>query len=156
MLKKQRFLCRKCNQTFVAETSAVEKYHRISNNTRLSVIDKLVETMSIKLVAKLCDISHHSVTRIMNETADYLEARACIQLPEHILAGATQAGAVTPAADANIALTSTTELVPQIPCDKPSGIASMPIDFKIPTIQFVSTIEPKANKPNTIVAQSKI
>ena len=78
----------------------------------------------------------------------------CIR--DSILAGATQAGAVTPAADANIALTSTTELVPQIPCDKPSGIASMPIDFKIPTIQFVSTIEPKANKPNTIVAQSKI
>ena len=41
--------------------------------------------MSIKLVAKLCDISHHSVTRIMNETADHLAARACIQLPEHIL-----------------------------------------------------------------------
>ena len=85
ILKKQRFLCRQCNQTFVAETNVVEKYHRISNNTRLAVINKLVETISIKSISKMYDISTHSVVRIMNQASKHLSARACIQLPEHIL-----------------------------------------------------------------------
>lgn len=85
ILKKQRFLCRKCNQTFVAETDVVEKYHRISNNTRLAVMDKLTETISIKFISKTYDISPHSVTRIMNQAAKHLTVRACIKLPEHIL-----------------------------------------------------------------------
>ncbi|NDQ43211.1 transposase [Staphylococcus aureus] len=50
-LKKQRFKCKKCNQTFVAETHIVDKYCNISSNVMIIVRFTAMESvMKIKLI----------------------------------------------------------------------------------------------------------
>ena len=43
ILHKQRFFCKNCNNTFIAETSLVEKNKNISNNTDLQIKLELIE-----------------------------------------------------------------------------------------------------------------
>lgn len=56
-LKKQRYLCKKCNQTFCAETDLVERNRTISNNTSLACLVEAKDKTSIKDIAKRFNIS---------------------------------------------------------------------------------------------------
>ena len=75
ILHKQRFYCKNCNNTFIAETNLVDIYINISNNTELQIVEELMIKQSEKDISKrldvsisknnrkLTDISSHSVLR---------------------------------------------------------------------------------------------
>ncbi len=64
-LKKQRFKCKSCQRTFVADTSVAEKYCFISQKVRWSVIARLKENTSMTEIARQKNISTSSVYRVM-------------------------------------------------------------------------------------------
>lgn len=64
-LKKQKFLCKCCNKTFLASTNIVKKHCFISNSTKLAVAKELKENISEKSIAKRFNISHNTVSRII-------------------------------------------------------------------------------------------
>ena len=66
ILNKQRFLCKHCNETFIAETSLVNKNCNISNNTNLQVRLLLSEKISEKDISKMTNISSSSVDQILD------------------------------------------------------------------------------------------
>ena len=65
-LKKQRFLCKNCNDTFIAETNLIEKNKNISNNLNLKIRLELMEKCSEKDIAKRNNVSATTVNRIMD------------------------------------------------------------------------------------------
>lgn len=67
ILDKQRFLCKNCNHTFIAETNVVDYHKQISNNTRLSIITDLMNKGSEKDIANRNGVSPSSTNRIMDE-----------------------------------------------------------------------------------------
>ena len=64
-LKKQRFKCKSCQRTFVADTSVAEKHCFISQKVRWSVIARLKENTSMTEIARQKNISTSSVYRVM-------------------------------------------------------------------------------------------
>ena len=67
ILHKQRFYCKNCNNTFIAETSLIDKNKNISNNTNLQIRTELMEKQSEKDIAKRMDVSVSVVDRILND-----------------------------------------------------------------------------------------
>jgi transposase len=65
-LKKQRYLCKSCRKTFMAETSVVQKNCFISNNTKLAVANIASQKISEKDIALRYNISHNTVNRVIN------------------------------------------------------------------------------------------
>ena len=63
LLHKQRFLCKHCKNTFIAETSLVERNRNISNNTDLQISLELSIKQSEKDIAKRLGISSSTVNR---------------------------------------------------------------------------------------------
>ena len=63
ILHKQRFFCKHCNNTFIAETSLVDRNKNISNNTNLQIRTELMEKQSEKDIAKRTDVSSSKVDR---------------------------------------------------------------------------------------------
>lgn len=52
-LKKQRYLCKVCDRTFIAETSIVNKHCFISNPIKQTIAFELAETQSMTLLTLL-------------------------------------------------------------------------------------------------------
>ena len=69
MLKKQRFQCKACGQTFIAQTSVVDKYCYIANQVKRKSLDLSRETICKTTNARLCHISEATVQRICNAEA---------------------------------------------------------------------------------------
>lgn len=67
ILHKQRFYCKNCNNTFIAETSLIDRNKNISNNTNLQIRTELMEKQSEKDIAKRMDVSVSVVDRILND-----------------------------------------------------------------------------------------
>ena len=67
ILDKQRFFCKNCNNTFVAQTSLVDSNCNISKNTDYQVRLELTNKISEKDIAKHVNISHSSVNRILDK-----------------------------------------------------------------------------------------
>ena len=67
ILHKQRFYCKHCHNTFIAETSLVDKNKNISNNTELQINLELMEKQSEKDIAKRLDVSVSKIDRKLNE-----------------------------------------------------------------------------------------
>ena len=65
-LYKQRFYCKHCNNTFIAETSLVNKFKSISNNTELQIRLDLMDKISEKDIAKRANVSVCKVDEILN------------------------------------------------------------------------------------------
>lgn len=65
-LHKQRFYCKHCNNTFIAETSLVNKFKSISNNTELQIKLDLMDKISEKDIAKRANVSVCKVDEILN------------------------------------------------------------------------------------------
>ena len=70
LLDKQRFFCKYCNSTFIAETPLVDFHKQISNNVKLSVTLELMDKGSEKDIAKRNNISSPSVNRILDSITD--------------------------------------------------------------------------------------
>lgn len=67
ILNKQRFYCKHCNNTFIAETSLVNKFKNISNNTELKIRLDLMDKISEKDVAKNNNVSVSKVDEILDD-----------------------------------------------------------------------------------------
>ena len=81
LLDKQRFYCKNCHKTFIAQTSLVDFHKQISNNSRTSVILDLMSKSSEKDIAKRNNISTNSVNRILNDISDDKYVKASGYLP---------------------------------------------------------------------------
>lgn len=81
ILHKQRFLCKNCNNTFIAETNLVDKYKNISNNTDKQIRLELMEKQSEKDVSKRTDVSVSHIDRIIDKMATHTVLRHA-SLPE--------------------------------------------------------------------------
>ena len=64
-LKKQRFKCKTCQRTFVADTSVAEKHCFIHQKVRWSVVTRLKENTSMTEIAREKNIFTSSVYRVM-------------------------------------------------------------------------------------------
>ena len=72
-LKKQRFLCKQCNQTFIAHTNIVDKHCNISKATKLAISLEAKEKISEKDIARRFNVSHVTVNRVINSHfTDYI------------------------------------------------------------------------------------
>ena len=67
ILHKQRFYCKHCNNTFIAETTLIDRNKNISNNTELQIVEILMFKQSEKDIAQKLDISVSKVDRKLND-----------------------------------------------------------------------------------------
>ena len=75
ILHKQRFLCKNCGNTFIAETNLVNKYKNISNNTELQIVEELMIKQSEKDISKRLDVSVSKINRKLNEISSHTVLR---------------------------------------------------------------------------------
>lgn len=75
ILHKQRFLCKHCNNTFIAETNLIDKYKNISNNTELQINLELMNKQSESDIAKRLDVSVSKIDRKLNEISSHTVLR---------------------------------------------------------------------------------
>ena len=71
ILHKQRFLCKHCNNTFIAETSIVKRNKNISNNTEYQIDQELMIKQSEKDIASRLGISVSKIDRRLNEISNH-------------------------------------------------------------------------------------
>lgn len=71
ILHKQRFFCKHCHNTFIAETNLVNKNKNISNNTNLQIRLELMLKQSEKDIAKRMDVSVSVVDRLLTEISSH-------------------------------------------------------------------------------------
>jgi transposase len=83
LLKKQRFLCKKCNNSFTAKTPIVEQNCYISKNVKAQVMIKSAEAQSLKSISKDCSVSPTTVQRVINEGAKQFKPYHA-KLPKHL------------------------------------------------------------------------
>ena len=67
ILHKQRFLCKNCGNTFIAETNLIDRYKNISNNTELQIVEELMLKQSEKDIANRLDVSVSKINRKLND-----------------------------------------------------------------------------------------
>lgn len=65
-LRKQRFLCKDCNQTFSAKTSIVDPKCYISKQVKLHILNNLRLKISEKDIAYINYVSHSTVSRAID------------------------------------------------------------------------------------------
>ena len=75
ILHKQRFLCKNCNNTFIAETNLVDKYKNISNNTDKQIRIELMKKQSEKDVSERTDVSVSHIDRTMTKISSHTVLR---------------------------------------------------------------------------------
>ena len=75
ILHKQRFYCKHCNNTFIAETSLVDRNKNISNNTELQIVEELTHKQSEKDISERTDVSSSKVDRKISEISSHTVLR---------------------------------------------------------------------------------
>lgn len=75
ILHKQRFLCKNCNNTFIAKTNLVKSNKNISNNTDLQIKLEFMEKQLEKDIAKRMDFSVSTIDHILNTIASHTVLR---------------------------------------------------------------------------------
>ena len=71
LLHKQRFLCKVCNNTFIAETDFVNRNKNISNNSELQIKLELMKKQSEKDIAERTGVSVSKVDKILNDISSH-------------------------------------------------------------------------------------
>ncbi|MBS4461052.1 ISL3 family transposase [Aerococcaceae bacterium zg-B36] len=71
-LKKQRFLCKACGETFIATTTLADKHCHISQIVKRKIMTLLTEEMAMSTIAKQTFVSSHTVIRVLRRTANTL------------------------------------------------------------------------------------
>lgn len=66
-LKKQRFFCKECGQTFIAVSSLVDKFCSISNAVKSHILDQLTLKMSETDIARDHFVSHSTVSKCIDQ-----------------------------------------------------------------------------------------
>ena len=67
ILHNQRFYCKNCHNTFIAETTLVDRNKNISNNTELQIRIELMKKQSEKDIAERTNVSSSKVNRILDD-----------------------------------------------------------------------------------------
>ena len=75
ILHKQRFFCKHCENTFIAETNVVDRNKNISNNTELQINLELMTKQSEKDIAKRLDVSVSKIDRKLNDISSHTVLR---------------------------------------------------------------------------------
>lgn len=71
ILHKQRFLCKHCNNTFIAETNLIDRYKNISNNSELQIRLELMKKQSEKDVSDRVNVSVSKIDRVLDEISSH-------------------------------------------------------------------------------------
>lgn len=66
ILHKQRFYCKHCHNTFIAETNLVDRNKNISNNTELQIRLELMKKQSEKDIAERTGVSVSKIDKVLN------------------------------------------------------------------------------------------
>jgi len=72
-LKKQRFFCRECQNSFTAKTPIIEKNCYISKQSKAMIIIKSADAQSIKSLSRDCSVSWHTAQREINKVAQSIK-----------------------------------------------------------------------------------
>ena len=75
ILHKQRFFCRNCNKSFIAETSLIDRNKNISNNTELQINLELMTKQSEKDISERLDVSVSKIDRKLTEISSHTVLR---------------------------------------------------------------------------------
>ena len=75
ILHKQRFLCKHCHNTFIAETDLVDRNKNISNNSELQIRLELMKKQSEKDVADRVNVSVSKIDRVLNDISSHTVLR---------------------------------------------------------------------------------
>ena len=68
IMKKQRFYCKHCEATFMAETPLTNKGCFISKDVKKSIVLNLCEMKSMSLIAREHTVSPTTVLRVLHST----------------------------------------------------------------------------------------
>ena len=71
ILHKQRFLCKHCNNTFIAETNLIDRYKNISNNSELHIRLELMKKQSEKDISDRVNVSVSKIDRVLDEISSH-------------------------------------------------------------------------------------
>ena len=71
-LKKQRFLCKECGETFIARTSLVDKNCHISHIVKRKIMALLTTEIAMTNIAKQTFVSPHTVIRVLRQAEQKL------------------------------------------------------------------------------------
>lgn len=74
-LKKQRFICRSCDSTFIADTHIVEKDCYIATSVKNEIFLSLMSISSFKDLASRFNVSSHTVTRVLRSKDKFFMPR---------------------------------------------------------------------------------
>lgn len=75
ILHKQRFYCKHCHNTFIAETNLIDKNKNISNNSELQIRLELMKKQSEKDIAERINVSVSKIDRVLNEISSHTVLR---------------------------------------------------------------------------------
>lgn len=75
LLHKQRFFCKNCNNTFIAETNLIDRNKNISNNLELQINLELMEKQSEKDISKRLDVSVSKIDRRIDDISSHTVLR---------------------------------------------------------------------------------
>ena len=84
ILKKQRFYCKACGQTFTAKTPYINPRCTISNDVKLIVSRKLTSVVSEKDIAKSILVSPSTVHRYLKDLGETVKTQPSNVLPQHL------------------------------------------------------------------------
>ena len=82
-LKKQRYLCYHCHQTWIAQTPEVQPNCSISTNTRRAILLNGRKKCSEKDIAETYNVSHSTVSRIIENSIHQFKPNRNF-LPQHL------------------------------------------------------------------------
>ena len=71
ILHKQRFFCKHCNNTFIAETNIIDRNKNISNNTELQIRLELMKKQSEKDIAERVNVSVSKVDKVLDKISSH-------------------------------------------------------------------------------------
>ena len=83
LLHKQRFYCKHCANTFIAETNLVDRNKNISNNSELQIRLELMKKQSEKDIAERTSVSVSKIDRVLNDISSKTVLRHP-NLPEYM------------------------------------------------------------------------
>src|SRR5574344_2092644 len=75
LLHKQRFYCKHCCNTFIAETNLVDRNKNISNNTELQIKLELMKKQSEKDIAERTGVSVSKIDKVLNNISSHTVLR---------------------------------------------------------------------------------
>ncbi|MDT2747965.1 ISL3 family transposase [Vagococcus fluvialis] len=83
LLKKQRFLCRHCHSSFLAESLEISKYCFIANRVKQSIGIELSNAISLKDLSKRHFVSPTTINRVLNTLGKEL-SNTFTHLPQNL------------------------------------------------------------------------